>query len=375
MLDIRAVAYIAPVSEVDFASVALTVRLVNYADGTGLVTGLFRIYDDSTGLLIHSSDIVPVSLAAGQSVDVSALTDFDPPSAADDRYFVNFDGSASNALVPDGIVITLGSFWFDVTPTGMGPAPAGHHLTHESGGADEVDHASLINLATGNPHPQYELAGSGTAYSLFYSTDLLHYNAAAYWLIAAIGGGGSSEPSATANHPGIRRIAAAASANTGGAIRASDVSLLLAGTEKTDLIFRPQVLAATMIRFGFLDTVTSADAVDGCYIEITQVGGVDGVIVGKTSNNSARSTTATNYTLVTNTWYRVRVEMNDDATLVTFTLMDEAGATLWTDTLNTNIPTARVTGHGIIAIHTDTTAHDVVDVDYMDIAITRALTR
>jgi len=138
VLDIRATSYVSPVSEVTFESVPLTVHLANVADETGLVTGKFRVYNDTTGLLIHTSDIAPLTLAAGQSVDVTALTDFEPPAPADDTYFVIFDGHASNALVPDGINFVLGKFDFDVKPTGMGPAPATHHLTHEEGGGDEI---------------------------------------------------------------------------------------------------------------------------------------------------------------------------------------------------------------------------------------------
>jgi hypothetical protein len=143
MLDIRAVAYVSPVSEVPFASVALTVRLSNLADEAGHVNGKFRVYNSITGLLIHSSNIVPLTLAAGQSVDVSALTTFDPPAPATSTYFVNFDGLAKNDLVPDGIGFNLGSFYFDVLPTGMGPAPAAHHATHEEGGSDPIDVADL----------------------------------------------------------------------------------------------------------------------------------------------------------------------------------------------------------------------------------------
>jgi hypothetical protein len=110
---------------------------------------------------------------------------------------------------------------------------------------------------------------------------------------------------------------------------------------------------------------------------MAQVGGVDGVIVGKTANNSARSTTGTSYTLVTNTWYRLRIEVNSDATLVTFSLFSEAGALLWSDTLNSNIPTAagRETGHGIVATNSGTTAVAMVDVDYLNLWISRALVR
>jgi hypothetical protein len=153
MLDIRATAYISPVAEVDFASVTLTVRIANVADETGLVTGKFRIYNDNTGTLIHTSEIVPFSLAAGQSINVSALTDFDPPAPLDDTYFVIFDGTAANALVPDGIGIHLGAFHFDVKPVGMGPAPAAHHATHEANGSDEVDVTGLTGAALKGAEP------------------------------------------------------------------------------------------------------------------------------------------------------------------------------------------------------------------------------
>jgi hypothetical protein len=149
VLDIRATAYTSPLAEVDFASVALTVRISNVADETGLVTGTFRIYNDTTGLLIHTSDITPFSLAAGATVDVSALTDFDPPAPADDTYFVNFDGHASNDFA-------LGSFHFDVKPVGMGPAPAAHHATHEDGGSDELDVTGLAGLT--GPHTYLDLS-------------------------------------------------------------------------------------------------------------------------------------------------------------------------------------------------------------------------
>lgn len=147
MLDIRATHYISPLSEVEFESIPLTVHIVNVADETGLVTGKFRVYNDTTGLLIHTSDIAPTSLPAGAGDDVTALTDFDPPAPLDDTYFVIFDGHASNALVPDGINFALGAFHFDVVPVGMGPAPATHHLTHEEGGSDEIDATGLTGAA------------------------------------------------------------------------------------------------------------------------------------------------------------------------------------------------------------------------------------
>lgn len=154
-------------------------------------------------------------------------------------------------------------------------------------------------------------------------------------------------------------------------------SLLIAGTETTDFIFRPQILADTTIRMGFIDSYTSTAPTNGVYIEMAQVGGVDGVIVGKTSDNSVRSTTGTSYTLTTLTWYRFRITVNAAASLVTYELFSDAGVLLWSDTLATNIPTGatRYTGHGIVATNSGTTAVLLCDLDYQCFAITRTLTR
>lgn len=164
MLDIRATSFVSPLSEVDFASVPLTVHIVNVADETGLINGKFRIYNGSTGLLIHTSDIAPLTMVAGQVADVSALTDFDPPAPADDTYFVCFDGNASNALVPDGINFALGAFYFDVKPVGMGPAQPSHHLTHEEGGSDEIP---IEDMGTAELNDTLVLAPDGTGGVVF----------------------------------------------------------------------------------------------------------------------------------------------------------------------------------------------------------------
>lgn len=371
MLDIRATSYVSPVSEVTFESIPLTVHIVNVADETGLVTGKFRVYNDTTGLMIHSSDIAPLSLAGHQSIDVTALTDFDPPAPLDDTYFVIFDGHASNALVPDGTNFTLGAFYFNVKPTGMGPAPAAHHATHEDGGSDEIDCTGLVG------------AGGGSVYSLLIEQEFLpweFYPNYLYlhspWRVNDIGSNADLVSIAgLANHPGIACIVSGTSAGSGFYFITSNLAFLLAGTEATDFIFALQYVAGTTIRMGFHDSNSAAAPTDGCYLEIAQVLGVDGVILGKTRNNSAESTTATKFTLIPGDWYRGRVSLNATATLVTFTLFNAAGTVVWTDTLNTNIPTARETGHAIVATNSDTSAHDLIYLDYMNIRITRTLTR
>jgi len=124
---------------------------------------------------------------------------------------------------------------------------------------------------------------------------------------------------------------------------------------------------------GFHDSVTSADAVDGAYVEIPSTGNA----VLKTANNSIRTTSATIATLVTGTQYRVRILMNSNATSVTAEIYNSAGTLLGSQSNTTNIPTTagREFGHGYIATNSGTTALALIDMDYMALWWTRALTR
>ena len=63
--------------------------------------------------------------------------------------------------------------------------------------------------------------------------------------------------------------------------------------------------------------------------------------------------------------------------LVTYTLFDAAGASLWTDTTTTNIPTAagREVGAGVTAYKTTAGTVNLIDIDYMNAYEFNALTR
>jgi hypothetical protein len=180
-------------------------------------------------------------------------------------------------------------------------------------------------------------------------------------------------------HPGLVNIYDSTTANGGFRYMCEDVGLLISGGESTMMIandFNERTTAKT--RFGFHDSLTINGAVvDGAWLEI--VGdGTNAVISGKTSNNSTVSTTATTYTITSPpTWYRLSVEVNANATLVTFSLINSStGAVVWTDTLATNIPTARVTGWGLIAGETTTDAAAILcSVDYINFIMNRTLVR
>ncbi len=175
------------------------------------------------------------------------------------------------------------------------------------------------------------------------------------------------------NHPGVMLIRSSTTANSGAQAFAGTGAAVdrfrIGGGEQYDLVFRtPASLANLTYRFGFLDSVTSADAVDGCYFEM-QPG--TGIVTGKTSNNSTRTTSATIATLVVSTWYHARLIVNAAATAVDFYVYDMAGTQLGTVQNTTNIPTAagRECGAGGVFTVAGTTASDCVMLDYMGFSI------
>jgi len=100
--------------------------------------------------------------------------------------------------------------------------------------------------------------------------------------------------------------------------------------------------------------------------------------VGKTANNSTRTTSSTIATLTVNTWYRCRLEVNSNATQVDFYVYDDSGTQLGSQSITTNIPTTtgKETGAGVIATNSGTTATILAYFDWMGVGIVnRALTR
>lgn len=191
------------------------------------------------------------------------------------------------------------------------------------------------------------------------------------WDYAVIASGTQSKVAAEPNHPGILRTTSSTTTNSGGYCRTEVLSFRLGGGEVTEFVFRLPDLTTLTARLGFIDTATSADCVDGAYIEVSS----SGAAVGKTSNNSTRTTSATIATLSANTWYRARIAVNAAATAVDFYIFDDNGNQLGTQQNTANIPTGsgRETGHGYCATKSGTAAQACIDMDFMSIEFTRAL--
>ncbi len=129
---------------------------------------------------------------------------------------------------------------------------------------------------------------------------------------AAISSGTNSTAPAsgvvTTNHPGVVLARSSTTANSGYSYLTAAAAFQLGGGQQFDaVIWMPAALTNNTIRLGFLDTTTSADAVDGAYIEIP----ASGAATCKTSNNSTRTTSATIATLSASTWYHLRISVAD----------------------------------------------------------------
>ena len=154
MLDVRPLSYVSPLTEQEIGPITPVIRLRNLADEDATVTGLFRIYRDSTGLLEYSSDLAVTPLAHGTMADAAALTPFSPGAVADDDYFVICELEYHSIQTGNVTRGTLGPFYFDTKAPPMGPVPTGHHTTHEAAGMDEIDLAGMSGLLADPQTPE-----------------------------------------------------------------------------------------------------------------------------------------------------------------------------------------------------------------------------
>jgi hypothetical protein len=183
------------------------------------------------------------------------------------------------------------------------------------------------------------------------------------WLTGAVSFGTSPVIATTSiNNPGVVRMSSSTTANSGYRWQTDFSSILLKGGEEFTAIINPVTFTSTTVRIGFLDTATSADAVDGVYFEYS----LNGSVQLKTSNNSTRTTSPTITTLTAGSWYKLKVKINSP-TSATGTVYNNLGVNLGSQTITTNIPTGtgRQVGSGIIATNSGTVATGLLDVDFL----------
>ena len=397
MLDVKITAYVVPVAEQPQASLTPVISVANIADEGAVITGLIRIYRESTGLMIYSSELAVTQLEHHSTTNIAALTPFDPLAPADDDYFIKADITATSYLPGPPTHDSLGAWYFDIETPPMGAVPANHHALHEEDGSDEIetsdlgttemddtlvlkpdgaggvhftaspagvtDHGALTGLAD-DDHTQYRLR-----HQIFYECEFLLPNTAGVidpWRVSPRNLGTLYAVGANSLHPGIEGIRSSTSADSGYSIHTDNISILLAGGEVSLCWHRPQTLALTTRTHGFLDTYTATDPTDGVWIWQDPA---TGIIYGRCKNVGGAVTTSTGFQLITNTWYCEKIVVNSDATQVDFYCYAEDGTELWHDSLATYIPVAGVLASVTMSTNSGTTALNLDEVDYLRILI------
>lgn len=191
--------------------------------------------------------------------------------------------------------------------------------------------------------------------------------------IAGGAAGGSAAQNSEVNHPGITRLSSGVAAGSDTAWEKGQVtnSILITGGEETDMIFRILSTADLRLRFGFYDNSTGG-VTDGVYISISGT-----TLVGNTTAGAATSTTPTSYTVTTGVWYRLHIAVSEEADRVDFFLYDSSGLLLWTDSLDTNIPTVstQLTHHSVTVWKAAAGVTALIDLDLITLKLPKELMR
>ena len=191
------------------------------------------------------------------------------------------------------------------------------------------------------------------------------------WFGTGINSGTLQTGTPSYKHKGVLNILSNVSlANSGFRLRTETGAFVLGGNEKTTFLFKTPIdFTGITTRLGFLNTNSHTAPSDGVYCLLN-----GNQLDGRAVDNSAMSNTITNFTLASDTWYRLVIELNENATIATYTLyQDDSDNVLWQDTINSNIPTIRTVGHGMFStILAPSAITSIFTIDYMDIVVPSA---
>lgn len=196
--------------------------------------------------------------------------------------------------------------------------------------------------------------------------------------------GGTTTPgtsSVTQNRPGVLSLQDSATANSGYGIGTNTSPIQLGGGEKFELMFQWADTRTTSFAYGgFRDNEIAGEPVDGAYILMTaNASGATAQAVA--SKASVRTYAPTTFQLVRDTWYRMEVEVNENATEIAYRLFNSPHTTgaspLWEQPITTNLPgVGDGLGFGFVAWETTTSAGAVIKrVDKLRVSCNRRLMR
>jgi len=186
-------------------------------------------------------------------------------------------------------------------------------------------------------------------------------------------------------HPGMVSVSTSATASSGYCYQITGASTyLLDGGYVTELVFKPLTKTGngTMGRFGFMDTFTAAESVDGVYFNMTQMPNNTSIeIIGIASNNSIRTATPTRYNLTNNTFYNLMVWL-PSKTQANYYVFSESNALLWNDNITVTtqqyipVATGRETSNAVCFWTSGaTTAQLMANLDYISVGSNTSVNR
>lgn len=213
----------------------------------------------------------------------------------------------------------------------------------------------------------------------YVSTDFLDNSGTqAIWLGTNIGSGSSASIAPTAarttKHPGTIMVKNGTAVNTGWAFRTQVAnSLLTTANMEMNFVFKlaPTIVSGyatnLVLRFGFLDSITATESTDAIGLA-KEAGSLN--LIGRAVSNGSVTDTSNIYTMVEQTWYQGKIKVGSDGTSCAFSLYDDGGTLLGSQTLTSGLPigAARLFGSGFVIYHTTlTTSQDMVEMDFMDL--------
>lgn len=219
------------------------------------------------------------------------------------------------------------------------------------------------------------LSGSGyePVSSPILFTDCLYANAGALnpFYGAAISSGTINAPTTTyidSSVIGAVRLRSSTTANGGYLISSSAGGIIpIAGTSIRGR-FNFQNFATTTFRFGIHNSTTSSAPTNGIYFQFS----ASGVIDGRRTVSSSTTTTPSTYTLSTNTWYTLNIEIGSSST--TFNIYDTSGNILWSSSISGS-PLSTQLAFALVVTESSTTATDMCHVDYLLLKYTNTISR
>jgi hypothetical protein len=201
------------------------------------------------------------------------------------------------------------------------------------------------------------------------------YAASPTWAGLAITSGTIAIQAGSANHPGVLILKSAAGASSGYCHWTVLNAFAFNGYESTEFIFQTLSSVTTGIRarFGFGDLTLSTSNSNSLAFYLSGSSGtwsISAQSIVATADNSP----ATAKALSTSAWYNASLRVNGAKTFAEFELWDEGKVNLLFRAVATTLPTA-VLGHGFSAVNTGTSAINLVNVDFMNLSIPKAMVR